>query len=108
MSATTAILEPVLVQQFDDACMKAVRIGQRLGYDPSIYLGMRAEYGPVEAAIRLVDGMMHYGIDKLWQLARLDLTLEAIIHDNPQFHVLFPQMTVANADVLLHKVGYIP
>jgi len=107
MSATPAP-NPALVKQFDSACMNAVQIGRRLGYDPNIYLGMRAEYGPVDAAIRLVDGMIHYGIDRLWQLNRLDLTLEAIIHDNPQFHPLFPPMTVDNSDVLLRKVGYIP
>lgn len=46
------------------------------------------------------------GFSRPWELHRLDLTLEACVHDNPQFHALFDAQTLAACDARLASVGY--
>ena len=63
---------------------------------PSYFLQMLNEYGAVEATRRLVNGeKMPEGFSRLWEMKRLDLTLEAGIHDNPKLHPLFDAQTLA-------------
>ena len=69
---------------------------------------MLNEYGAVEATRRLVNSQkMPEGFSRLWEMNRLDLTLEAGIHDNPKFHQLFDAQTLAGCDARLASVGYI-
>ncbi len=98
----------VLEQQFDDAVMQAVRDGDKLGYSAGDFLKMRAQYGPIETARRLMNGRsVPYGVAKLKSMNRLDLTVEAIVHDNPKFQPLFTQKTLDNCRARLVAVGYI-
>ena len=110
MAATNVNLD-ALSAQFINACYADAAECRQLGYDPHEFLRMLSEHGPRETARRLVpDGSLNhlpYGFTRLWELGRLDLTLEAFIHDNPQFHPLFDPDTVANCDVRLAAVQYI-
>ena len=77
-------------KEFDDAVMNAVREGAQLGYSASYYLQKRAEDGPMATAHRLLkDKQISYGLRKLKSLGRLDLSLEAILYNNPKFQELF-------------------
>lgn len=97
-----------LEQEFDDAVMQAVRDGEKLNYSASVFLDMRHRYGTVETSRRLINSaQVPYGFAKLQHLNRLNLTIEAIIHDNPKFQALFSQKTLDNCDARLAAVGYI-
>lgn len=104
---TAAQIVAKLEQDFDDACMKAVRAGEKEGYSASVFLEMRTRHGGREAARRLMHGrQVPYGFRKLAQMGRLDLTIEAIVHDNPRFQSLFPQKTLDYCTARLAAVGY--
>jgi len=97
-----------LEEEFDDAVMRAVRAGEKMGYSAARFLEMRAQHGPIETARRLMNGkQVPYGVFKLKELRRLDLSIEAIVHDNPKFQVLFPKKTLDDCRARLVKIGYI-
>lgn len=77
------------------------------GYKPSIFMGMVSEHGGLETARRL----LHYkdvseGYIKLWERGRLDLTVEAVIFDNPKWHALFTEQELEIAEKRLKKYEY--
>jgi len=43
----------------------------------------------------------------LWELGRLDLTIEAFVYDNPRFWVLFDAQTLTRCENRLREVGYL-
>lgn len=108
--ATTNVNLATLESQFVSACHADADVCRNLGYNPHEFLRMLSQYGPRETARRLVpDGTLNhlpYGFTRLWEVHRLDLTLEALIHDHPQFHPLFDPDTIANCDARLLLVGY--
>jgi hypothetical protein len=53
-----------------------------------------------------MDPKFHEGFIKLWELGRLDLTVEAIILRNP-FNPLFSREVLNTARVRLEQLGYI-
>jgi hypothetical protein len=61
---------------------------------------------PVNAAIQLVmEPTYHEGFTKLWELNRLDLSVEAIIRRNP-YNQLFVQEVLDTARNKLEELGY--
>jgi hypothetical protein len=97
-----------LEKQFEDACLSDVSESKQLGYNPSYFLKMLDEYGAVETARRLIlQQPLPEGFSRLWEMHRLDLTIEACVHDNPQFHSLFDAQTLTACDARLASVGYI-
>lgn len=97
-----------LALEYEEFCLKDLEECKRLGYYPSYFLRMLGEYGAVEATRRLVTSEnIPEGFSRLWEMNRLDLTLEAGIHDNPRFHPLFDAGTLAACDARLAGVGYI-
>jgi hypothetical protein len=53
-----------------------------------------------------MDPKVHEGFTKLWELGRLDLTVEAIILRNP-FNQLFSREVLNTARERLGQLGYI-
>lgn len=99
----TGKLEDVLEREFQKAV--SICIGQ-YGYRPSYFLQMLGNYGPVDTAIRLVTApKFHEGFTKLWELRRLDLTVEAIILRNP-YNQLFTEEVLEKARERLGNLGY--
>jgi hypothetical protein len=97
-----------LEQQFEDACLSDVDEARQLGYNPSYFIKMLEEHGAVETARRLIlQQLLPEGFSRLWEMHRLDLTIEACVHDNPEFHALFDAQTLAACDARLVSVGYI-
>lgn len=59
-------------------------------YNASRYLQMLHENGALETAQVLINSSsVSEGYTALWERQRLDLTVEALIWDNPEFHELF-------------------
>ena len=60
------------------------------GYNATRYLQMLDEHGGLDTArILLNSPKVSDGYTALWERGRLDLTVEALINDNPEFQVLF-------------------
>ncbi len=87
--------------------MSAVAICvNRYGYHPTRFLQMLANQGPVDTAISLVmEPKYHEGFTKLWELNRLDLTVEAIIRRHP-YNQLFAKEVLDRAQSKLEELGY--
>ena len=78
----------------------------RYKYNPTRFLQMLERSGPVNTAVDLVMApTYHEGFTKLWELGRLDLTVEAIILREP-FNKLFSQQVLSTARSKLEKLGY--
>jgi hypothetical protein len=93
--------------QFDGTVIKAVQEGARLGYSASDYISKRRTEGPKALALRLIkDKQPSYGFRKLRAMERLDLSIEAIVWENPQFHVLFPPKVVERCREKLEALDY--
>lgn len=59
-------------------------------YKATRFLHMLHEHGGLETArILLHSSTVSEGYTALWERGRLDLTVEAVIHDHPQWHPLF-------------------
>lgn len=61
-------------------------------YNATRYLQMLDENGGLETAHILINAStVSDGYTALWERGRLDLTVEAIIFDNPEYHELFTE-----------------
>jgi hypothetical protein len=78
----------------------------RYGYNPTRFLQMLEQNGPIDTAISLVMApKIHEGLSKLWEFKRLDLSIEAIICKEP-YRQLFSDDVLARAKSRLQKLGY--
>ena len=84
--------ELLLRQILDDA-----EQWRQVGYDPSRFLGMVHNYGPVEACSRVImDPALPRDFLKLCQSDRLDLTVEALVLRD-KFKILFADNVLVQA-----------
>jgi hypothetical protein len=59
---------------------ETIKLAKARGYSPTIFVGMRRQYGTIEAIERLVQsGDIQSGFKKLRQLGLLDWTIEAAV-----------------------------
>ena len=78
-----------------------------LKYNASRFLQMLHEHrGLRTAQILLHSAKVSEGYSKLWELGRLDLTVEAVIHDDPRWHSLFTPNELATCQQRLSEHGY--
>jgi len=102
-----------LEKEFRDA-MHGIykRCVDEINYKPTAFLDMLHKHGAIETAKRLV--MARHpstGYTRLFEERRLDLTIEAVLVENPQFHSLFgddKEEIVEKATKRLHDYGYKP
>jgi hypothetical protein len=76
-------------------------------YRPTYYLRMVRNRGGVDAAKQLIHKKPTQGLNVLHQVRRFDLTVEALIWDNPQFHPLFTNEELHIVKDRLIEYGYI-
>lgn len=83
--------------QFDEAMMDIYRRAKsECGYTPSIFFNMLTKLRGVQTAKRLINASkVSDGYTALFELERLDLTVEAVIHDQPKWHELFTEEELA-------------
>jgi hypothetical protein len=79
-----------LVRDFDEEMLRIYqRADSEAGYKAVRFFAMLSEHR-VETAKRLIhSATVSDGYTALWQRKRLDLTVEAVIHENPKWHLLF-------------------
>jgi len=83
--------DPSLASAFDEEMLRIYeRALSEANYKATRFLQMLTEHRGLETAkILLHSTTVSDGYTALWQRRRLDLTVEAIIHDNPKWHPLF-------------------
>jgi hypothetical protein len=78
-----------------------------LGYTAATFGMEIREFGGLETAKRCIHSeKLGAGFLALRAVNRLDLTLEALIHDNPEWHELFSEEELAICAARLRQHGY--
>lgn len=97
-----------LVKRFHQAMLDIYkRALTEANYKPSVFLRMVGEHGGYETARRLIHSdHVSDGYVKLFERGRLDLTVEAVIIDNQQWHELFRDDELDICRKRLHAYGY--
>lgn len=98
-----------LIRRFD-AEMRNIyrRAYHEANYKASRFLQMLDEHGGYETArILLHASTVSEGYAALWQRGRLDITVEAVIHDNPKWHPLFTkqEMEIVRKRLVEYRYG---
>ncbi len=98
-------LESQLLREFERTLGEAWR---RCHYNPHYFADMLREHGAVETAKRLLRPTEdpQYGLFKLSECGRLDLSVEAIVL-KPVYAALFTQLELTIARQRLDQLGYI-
>jgi len=85
------------------------RASAECNYIPTRFLRMVNELGGVGAARALLHAReLSDGFTHLWQLGRLDLTMEALIVENPEYRELFSAEEIDIARRRLRECRYEP
>lgn len=97
-----------LEREFHAAMVEIYHAAKReTGYNATRYLQMVSEQGGLSAAkVLLASDAVSQGFTELWQRYRLDLTVEALIVDNPKWQPLFTHAEVKQAKARLETYGY--
>lgn len=78
-------------------------------YDAHRYFNMLEKHGGLETAHILINSPVESeGYTTLWELGRLDLTVEALIFDTPEYHALFTKEELMKIKKRLQSYGYKP
>lgn len=95
--------------QFTVELLNAAEIAKKeCKYNPSFFIHMLDENGGVETAKKLLRAKkISDGFEKLWELKRLDLTVEAIVL-NQKWNSLFTKEELGIARTRLKQFGYDP
>ena len=95
-------------RDFHEAMVNIYREGTKLNYRAKFFLDMVIQYGGVGAAKRLLSQPdEQYGFTKLWELGRLDLTVEAHVIKEP-WSALFTEQEIEEARRRLQDHDYNP
>ena len=80
-------------KRFDNAMFEIYRRAKaEAGYNATRYFQMLTDHRGLETArILLHAGTVSDGYAALWERGRLDLTVEALIYDHPEYHPLFTE-----------------
>ena len=97
-----------LEASFDAAMMDIYkRAKSEAGYTASIFYDMLLRKRGLLTAKQLInDRKESTGYTALWERDRLDLTVEAVVYDNSQWHPLFDDDELEKARFRLEKYGY--
>ena len=95
---------------FDDAMLSIyTRALEEAHYKATRYLRMLQEYGGLGTARMLINSLqVSEGYTALWELGRLDLAVEALVHDNPKWHPLFTDQELEKSRQRLINYQYGP
>ena len=97
-----------LEQDFHSAMVSIYkRAKSEADYNATRYIQMVSDHGGLEAAKILINAdTPSDGYTELWKRGRLDLTVEAIVIDNPKWHSLFEPVELERARTRLTEYGY--
>ena len=95
-------------RRFGEAMFAIFREARDIGYMPSIFLRMLHEKRALQTARQLINALQPSdGYTRLWGLERLDLSIEAVVHDNAEWHDLFTQNELQRCEKRLADYGYL-
>lgn len=81
---------------------------KKLKYNPRYFLEMLNEHGAIKTCKILINqNKITTGLNRICMLNRLDLSMEAIIYDNKEFHSLFNQDELKTIENKLKLLKYI-
>ena len=93
---------------FHEAMLNIYHAAAELGYRPTYFLRMVNEHGGLGAAKRLLSATeTQEGLTKLWELGRLDISVEALVLDE-RWESLFSDDERRKALERLESYGYNP
>ena len=97
-----------LVKQFDQAMLTIYRRAKsEAKYTASIFFNMLNKSGGLSTAKYLINSdMPSEGYTRLYELGRLDLTVEAVVVEEPKWHSLFTEQELAKARKRLSDYRY--
>jgi len=97
-----------LEKQFDQAMLTIYRRAKsEAKYTASIFFNMLNERGGLPTAKYLINSNTpSEGYTRLYELGRLDLTVEAVVVEEPRWHSLFTTEELAKARKRLADYGY--
>lgn len=97
-----------LESQFDAAMFDIYRRAKaEAGYNARIFAGMVADRGGLATAKYLINSSQPSdGYTHLYERGRLDLTVEAMVSENANWHELFTDEELTKAKGRLKKYGY--
>ena len=85
-------MPPSIEQEFHETMIALYKEAKEEGYTPSAFLDMVYRMGGVAAAKQLInDPQPSDGFRRLWEMGRLDLTVEYVVAFDPRFRGLFTQ-----------------
>lgn len=94
-------------RRFGEAMYAIYREAREIGYTPSIFLRMLHDKGAKETARQLINASQPSdGYTRLWELGRLDLSVEAVVHENEEWHELFEEDELRRCKRRLADYGY--
>lgn len=94
-------------RRFGEAMLAIYLEAKKIGYTPSIFHRMLNELGALQTARQLINAPQPSdGYTRLWDLGRLDLSVEAVVHDNEEWHSLFTQDELDRCRKRLTDYGY--
>ena len=96
-----------LESDFTDEMLRLYEETKKLGYKPILFLLMVRKFGGVTTAKKLLakDEYIQEGIIKLWELKRLDLSVEKLVL-NQKFKDLFTEAELLTAKKRLKQLEY--
>ena len=99
-----------LQDQFHERMLEIyIRAKSEANYNATIFLRMLNDHGGLETARRLIHALaVSDGYTALWERKHLDLTVEAVIHDNPIWHPLFTEEELEICANRLREYEYLP
>lgn len=97
-----------LSKQFDVAMFEIYRRAKsEASYNATIFLRMVSDRGGLSTAKQLINAPKpSEGYTHLYERGRLDLTVEAMIVENPKWHELFTEEELAKASLRLKQYRY--
>lgn len=85
------------------------RAKSEAGYTPSIFFQMISDRGGLATATYLINAPKPSdGYTRLYELGRLDLTVEAVVVENKKWHELFTTSEIERARMRLVQYGCKP
>ncbi len=99
-----------IAKAFDHAMFDIYRRADaELGYRPTIFLDMLHKRGGIATARQLINAAKPSdGYTRLYEANRLDLTVEAVVVENPAWHPLFTSEELVRARRRLKDYRYEP
>ena len=102
-------MDTKLERDFHHAMIDVHRAAAEIGYRATIFIGMVQDRGGLATAKALINSnVASDGYTKLFELGRLDLSVEAVVIDNPAWHELFTVDELARARKRLKDYRYEP